>query len=61
MTYFWYAARLVPSDMYPHSNEASGLVEADSAYEAMETVLSEARRELGNTKQFVVRQFNEVR
>lgn len=60
MIYFWYAERDVHSEIHPHLNHASGLVEAPNAQKAWDYAHDEAREDLGNTKVFTIKQFNEV-
>jgi hypothetical protein len=56
--YFWYAERIEKSPIHLHLNQASGLVTADTAQRAFEYACTEAREDLGNTKQFTIKQFN---
>lgn len=60
MIYFWYAERKVYSKIHPELNHASGLVEGPTVQMAWSQALQEARANLGNTKAFTIRQFNEV-
>ena len=59
MKYFWYAERLSASD-YPRNDMASGVVEGDTAEEAFEAAQLNAKSELGNTWEFVIKQFNSL-
>jgi len=59
MKYFWYAERLSASD-YPQNDMASGIVEHDTAEEAFEAAQLDAKSELGNTWEFVIKQFNSL-
>lgn len=60
MFYFWMAERDERGDEYPHLNQASGLVIADSVPEAWDKAQADAKKDLGNTWAFTIKQFNEV-
>lgn len=57
--YFWYAERDERSEIHPHLNQVSGLVQGDVG-QAWARALQEAREDLGNTKGFTIKQFNKV-
>ena len=67
MKYFWYAERLPngypkndSAGGYPQNDIASGIVEHDTAEEAFEAAQLDAKSELGNTWEFVIKQFNSL-
>lgn len=58
--YFWSAERDERGDKYPHLNQASGIVTAESVFEAWEKAQADAKKDLGNTWAFTIKAFNEV-
>lgn len=58
--YFWYAERDEKGAEYPHLNQASGILESSDPVSAWQKVSATAKKELGNTWAFTIKQFNEV-
>ena len=59
MKYFWYAERLSARN-YRINDMSSGVVEGDTAEEAFKAAQLDAKSELGNTWEFVIKQFNSL-
>ena len=57
-TYFWYAKRIEQSVLC--ANESFGLVEAETPNQGLDLAQNQAKKDLGNTWHFVIKQFNEV-
>ena len=59
-SYFYYAERHTPSD-YPELNQTGGLlIGYSSAEDAFKQAMLDARRDLGNTKQYTIKRFHKV-